>query len=157
MNTVKDELAWLNSHRDIFEYGIDGAVFKIDDLHTQHELAEGTKAPKWAVAFKYPPERKVTRLLDIILTVGRTGQITPNAVLQPVQLGGSTVKAASLCNADEIARLGINVGDTVIVEKSAEIIPKCCFYPEGRIYTCLECGFKGTLLDQERKHAKENR
>jgi DNA ligase (NAD+) len=155
VDTIKGELVWLNSHRDIFEYDIDGAVFKVDDLHTQSELADGTKAPKWAVAFKYPPERKATRLLDIILTVGRTGQITPNAVLQPVQLGGSTVKAASLCNADEIARLGIAIGDIVLVGKSAEIIPKCYPYPEGRIYTCPKCGFRGTLAEQEKKHAKK--
>ena len=113
-------------------FEVDGLVFKIDSTDTQQELGEGNKSPKWAVAFKFPPERKATILLDIILTVGRTGQITPNAVLEPLALSGSTVKAASLCNIDEIERLGINVGDAVYVEKAAEIIPKVMGVAEKR-------------------------
>jgi DNA ligase (NAD+) len=102
----------------------DGLVFKLNVLAKQQELGEGAKSPNWAVAFKYPPERKTTILKAITLQVGKTGQITPVAELEPVQLSGTVVRRASLCNQDEIARLRVNVGDEVYVEKSAEIIPK---------------------------------
>jgi DNA ligase (NAD+) len=102
----------------------DGLVFKVNDLATQDELGDGTRSPKWATAYKYPPERKPTLLKDIEISLGRLGTLTPVAILEPVQLSGTTVQRASLCNQDEIVRLGINIGDTVFVEKSAEIIPK---------------------------------
>lgn len=102
----------------------DGLVFKIDRLSLQDELGDGTRAPKWATAYKYPPERKPTLLKSIEISIGRLGTLTPVAILEPVQLSGTTVQRASLCNQDEVERLGINVGDTVFVEKSAEIIPK---------------------------------
>ena len=102
----------------------DGLVFKINSLSRQRELGEGTRSPNWAVAYKFPPERKRTKLVGVTLQVGRTGKITPVAELEPVVLGGTVVKRASLCNQDEIARLGVHVNDVVFVEKSAEIIPK---------------------------------
>ena len=102
----------------------DGLVFKIDRLSLQDELGDGTRAPKWATAYKYPPERKPTVLKDVVVSLGRLGTLTPVAILEPLQLSGTTVQRASLCNQDEINRLGINIGDTVFVEKSAEIIPK---------------------------------
>ena len=102
----------------------DGLVFKINDLQTQDALGDGTRSPKWATAYKYPPERKPTVLQDVEISLGRLGTLTPVAILEPVQLSGTTVQRASLCNQDEINRLGINIGDTVFVEKSAEIIPK---------------------------------
>ncbi|MGV0949121.1 MAG: NAD-dependent DNA ligase LigA [Azonexus sp.] len=102
----------------------DGLVFKINSLTAQDELGDGTRAPKWATAYKYPPERRVTRLKAVEVSIGRLGTLTPVAILEPVQLSGTTVQRASLCNQDEVTRLGIAVGDDVFVEKSAEIIPK---------------------------------
>jgi DNA ligase (NAD+) len=110
--------------RQMLDLPTDGLVFKIDDLSRQRELGDGTTYPHHSCAFKYPPERKPTDLLDITIQVGRTGKITPVAELRPLVLSGSVVRRASLCNADEIARLGLNVGDEVGVEKSAEVIPK---------------------------------
>jgi DNA ligase (NAD+) len=102
----------------------DGLVFKLNELVKQRELGDGTKYPNHSCAFKYPPERKPTLLLGITVQVGRTGKVTPVAELEPVPLSGTVVRRASLCNADEIARLNINIGDRVGVEKAAEIIPK---------------------------------
>jgi len=112
-----------DTNRKILNLATDGLVFKIDSLDKQRELGEGTRSPKWAVAYKYPPERKVTQLLGVTVQVGKTGRITPVAELKPVPLSGS-VRRANLCNQDEVERLGINIGDLVYVEKSAEIIPK---------------------------------
>jgi DNA ligase (NAD+) len=102
----------------------DGLVFKINSLNSQDDLGDGTRSPKWATAYKYPPERKPTRLKGIEISLGRLGTLTPVAILEPVQLSGTTVQRASLCNQDEVDRLGIAIGDDVFVEKSAEIIPK---------------------------------
>lgn len=102
----------------------DGLVFKLNSFAKQRELGEGTKYPKYACAFKFPPERKETKLISVTVQVGRTGKITPVAELQPVLLSGTTVRRASLCNQDEIDRLNVDIGDIVLVEKSAEIIPK---------------------------------
>lgn len=102
----------------------DGLVIKFTDPKVREELGAGTRSLKWAVAFKFPPKRVPTKLLGIELTVGRTGMVVPNARLKPVQVCGTTVSNASLCNQDEVDRLGIRIGDTVYVEKSGEIIPK---------------------------------
>lgn len=117
-------VAELDTARKHLNLDTDGLVFKVNDLAKQRDLGEGNKYPDWATAYKYPPERKATLLIDITLQVGKTGRITPVAELKPVSLSGTVVKRASLCNADEIIRLGINIGDSVFVEKSAEIIPK---------------------------------
>lgn len=121
---LRREIALADELRRHLVVATDGLVYKINDLARQRELGEGERSPKWAVAFKYPPERKATVLKGVSLQVGRTGRITPVAILEPVALGGTVVQRASLCNQDEINRLGINVGDSVLVEKSAEIIPK---------------------------------
>ena len=110
--------------RTCLDFATDGLVFKLNSLSQQRELGEGTKFPKWAAAFKFPPERKRTTLLSVTLQIGKSGKVTPVAELKPLSLGGSVVKRASLCNQDEIDRLGVNAGDEVLVEKSAEIIPK---------------------------------
>ena len=102
----------------------DGLVIKIHDLNRQRDLGHGTKYPNHSCAYKFPPERKPTVLRDITLQVGRTGKVTPVAELAPISLSGSKVQRASLCNGNEIQRLGITIGDHVLVEKSAEIIPK---------------------------------
>jgi DNA ligase (NAD+) len=114
----------MNVYRKQLDFPTDGLVFKINSLAKQRDLGEGSRAPNWATAFKFPPERKATKLTAITCTVGKTGRITPNAELAPLSLSGTMVTAASLCNQDEVERLGINVGDEVFVEKSAEIIPK---------------------------------
>lgn len=105
-------------------YATDGIVIKVNDLAYQQELGFTSRAPKWATAFKFPPEEARTKLLDIELGVGKTGAITPVAVLEPVQLAGTTVSRASLHNFDEIKRLDLRYGDYVFIKKAAEIIPK---------------------------------
>src|SRR5574344_1388330 len=105
-------------------YATDGVVIKVNDLASQEEMGFTARAPKWATAFKFPPEEVNTILKDIETGVGKTGAITPVAILQPVQLAGSTVSRASLHNFDEIKRLDVRIGDTVLIKKAAEIIPK---------------------------------
>lgn len=105
-------------------YNIDGAVVKIDNLQDRELLGATSKVPRWAIAYKYPPEEKQTKVIDIEVNVGRTGRLTPLAILEPVQLAGTTVSRASLHNQDQIDRLDIRIGDTVIVRKAAEIIPE---------------------------------
>ncbi|MEI8388577.1 MAG: NAD-dependent DNA ligase LigA [bacterium] len=105
-------------------YATDGVVIKINDIPTQEELGYTSRAPRWAIAYKFPPEEALTTLLDIEINTGRTGAVTPVAVLQPVKLAGTTVSRASLHNADEIERLDARIGDKVWVKKAAEIIPK---------------------------------
>ena len=106
------------------DYATDGVVIKVNRLDFQNELGFTSRAPKWATAFKFPPEEMSTKLLDIELGVGKTGAITPVAILEPVNLAGSIVARASLHNFDEISRLDIRIGDTVLIKKAAEIIPK---------------------------------
>lgn len=114
----------LGAMRDNLAYDIDGAVVKINKLSDRRVLGEGTNTPKWAVAYKYPPEEKETKLLDITLAVGRTGVLTPTAQLSPVRLAGTTVSRATLHNLDFIRARDIKIGDTVIVRKAGEIIPE---------------------------------
>lgn len=106
------------------DYATDGVVIKVNDIAIQKDLGYTARAPKWATAFKFPPEEVSTKLLDIEINTGKTGIITPVAILEPVQLAGSTVSRASLHNFDEIKRLDIRIGDTVLIKKAAEIIPK---------------------------------
>jgi DNA ligase (NAD+) len=121
---VKEMIQQMDVYRKSLNLATDGLVLKVNDLAKQRELGEGTRAPNWAIAYKFPPERKPTKLKAIELTVGKTGKLTPVAELEPVALSGTVVMKASLCNADEIDRLGLDVDDIVLVEKSAEIIPK---------------------------------
>jgi DNA ligase (NAD+) len=118
------EIEGADTNRKFLNLATDGLVFKINDLAKQRELGEGNKYPNWAVAYKFPPERKSTTLLGVTLQVGKSGRVTPVAELKPVNLSGTLVRRASLCNQAEINRLGINLDDEVWVEKSAEIIPK---------------------------------
>lgn len=106
------------------DYATDGVVIKVNDMLVQQEMGFTSRAPKWATAFKFPPEEVTTKLLDIEVGVGKTGAITPVAILEPVQLGGSTVARASLHNFDEVGRLDVRIGDRVYIKKAAEIIPK---------------------------------
>ena len=106
------------------DYATDGVVVKVNSIARQEELGFTARSPKWAIAYKFPPEEVVTTLLDIEINVGRTGAVTPVAILEPVKIAGSTVSRASLHNADEIERLGLRIDDKVYVKKAAEIIPK---------------------------------
>ena len=118
------EIAALGDGREQFPFDIDGAVVKLDDLHDREVIGSTAKFPKWAIAYKYPPEEKESRLLNIELSVGRTGRITPTAVFEPVRLCGTSVSRATLHNQDFIDDLDIGIGDTIVVYKSGEIIPK---------------------------------
>jgi DNA ligase (NAD+) len=110
--------------RDTLDYEIDGIVVKVDDVALQGDLGATSKAPRWAIAVKFPARQATTRLLDIRVQVGRTGALTPVAVLEPVGLSGVTISHATLHNEDEIARLGVAVGDRVLIERGGDVIPK---------------------------------
>ncbi len=114
---------WETKRFDL-NYATDGVVIKVNDFVCQQDLGFTSRAPKWATAYKFPPEEVTTKLLDIELNIGKTGAVTPVAILEPVLLAGSTVARASLHNFDEIKRLDIRIGDTVLIKKAAEIIPK---------------------------------
>lgn len=114
----------IGENRDKLDYDIDGAVVKIDSFADRRKLGNTAKVPRWAIAYKYPPEEKETKLLEIELSVGRTGRITPTAVFEPIRLCGTTVSRATLHNQDFIDDLDIRIGDTIVVYKSGEIIPK---------------------------------
>ncbi|MGN0348060.1 MAG: NAD-dependent DNA ligase LigA [Roseburia sp.] len=121
---VWDAICEIGESRGSLGYDIDGAVVKINHLKEREKLGATSKVPRWAVAYKYPPEEKETKLLQIELSVGRTGRITPTAIFEPVRLCGTTVSRATLHNQDFIDELDIGIGDTIIVYKSGEIIPK---------------------------------
>lgn len=124
IDEVFEFIDYWDTHRHDLPYETDGVVIKVNDLHQQEELGYTAKSPRWAVAYKFKAERVSTRLHKITYQVGRTGAITPVANLEPVQLGGTVVKRASLHNADQIEKLDIREGDEVYVEKGGEIIPK---------------------------------
>lgn len=119
-----DEIRRLGEHRDELPYDMDGAVVKLNSLTDREMLGSTSKVPRWAIAYKYPPEQKPSQLLDIVVQVGRTGVLTPKAVLAPVRLAGTTVTNATLHNQDFITERDIRIGDTVIVQKAGEIIPE---------------------------------
>lgn len=121
---VWDAICAIGENRGNLAYDIDGAVVKINDFAQREKLGATSKVPRWAVAYKYPPEEKETKLLDIELSVGRTGRITPTAIFEPIRLCGTSVSRATLHNQDFIDQLDIGIGDTIVVYKSGEIIPK---------------------------------
>lgn len=118
------EIENIGESRGSLEYDIDGAVIKVNDFKSRNQLGSTAKFPKWAVAFKYPPEEKQTKILDIEIAVGRTGVLTPTAILEPVHLAGTTVSRATLHNIDFIKEKGIAIGDIVTVRKAGDIIPE---------------------------------
>ena len=122
--SIEEYCKYWEFERQKLDFATDGIVVKLNDVSKQNELGYTARAPKWATAFKFPPEEIETELLDIELSVGKTGALTPVAILTPVQLAGTIVKRASLHNFDEIERLHINIGDKVVIKKAAEIIPK---------------------------------
>jgi DNA ligase (NAD+) len=125
--TIEEVIDFANEKealRDELGYEIDGLVVKVNSTALQDEFGATSKAPRWAIAYKYPARQASTKVLDIFVSVGRTGAITPVALLEPVFLAGTTVARATLHNEDEIKRLGVKIGDTVMIEKSGEVIPK---------------------------------
>ena len=118
------QVAAIGEGREDFPFDIDGAVIKVNDLAQRELLGSTAKFPRWAAAYKYPPEVKPSRVLDIVIQVGRTGVLTPRAVLEPVRLAGTTVTSATLHNQDFIAEKDVRIGDTVLVRKAGEIIPE---------------------------------
>ena len=124
MDDISAHVEYLGDKRPDLTFDMDGAVIKINDLAERKTIGEGTSTPKWAVAYKYPPEEKKTKLLSIDIQVGRTGVLTPTANLEPVRLAGTTVSRATLHNANFIEERDIRIGDTVIVRKAGEIIPE---------------------------------
>ena len=152
-DNIKDcveRIQWLGENRGELPYDMDGAVIKLDSLKERIALGSTAKAPRWAVAFKYPPEKKESRVLDVVVQVGRTGVLTPKAIVEPVRLAGTTVSAATLHKQDNIDRLDLRIGDTVLLQKAGEIIPEVLSVnlskrPEGTVpfvmpSVCPECG-----------------
>ena len=125
--TRNEVLAYIenyNVHRHDVEHEIDGVVIKVDEIADQRKLGFTSRAPKWAIAYKYPPEEVTTKLLDIKVSVGRTGRVTPFAFMEPVKVAGSTVTNATLHNQEEIERKGVLIGDTVVIRKAGDVIPE---------------------------------
>jgi len=145
-----ERIEYLGEHRDELAYDMDGAVIKINSISQREVLGSTAKAPRWAVAYKYPPEKKESKVLDVVIQVGRTGVLTPKVIVEPVRLAGTTVSAATLHNQDNIDRLDLRIGDTVLLQKAGEIIPEVLSVnkskrPDGTVpYVmpafCPECG-----------------
>lgn len=147
---VAEHVAYWGSHRHDAVHEIDGVVVKVDEVSSQRRLGSTSRAPRWAIAFKYPPEEATTTLLDIKVQVGRTGRVTPFAVMEPVKVAGSTVARATLHNAGEVKRKGVLIGDRIVIRKAGDVIPEVLgpvidARPAGaRAFemplTCPECG-----------------
>ncbi|NUU23148.1 MAG: NAD-dependent DNA ligase LigA [Streptomycetaceae bacterium] len=121
---VKDFIRYFGEHRNSVEHEIDGVVVKVDEIALQGRLGATSKAPRWAIAFKYPPQEVNTKLLDIKVNVGRTGRVTPYAVMEPVKVAGSTVAYATLHNQEVVKAKGVLIGDTVVLRKAGDVIPE---------------------------------
>ncbi|MFW0791935.1 NAD-dependent DNA ligase LigA [Gordonia sp. CPCC 205333] len=144
------KVAYWGEHRHDVEHEIDGLVVKVDDVTVQRRLGSTSRAPRWAIAYKYPPEEATTKLLDIKVGVGRTGRVTPFAFMEPVLVAGSTVSRATLHNASEVERKGVWIGDTVTIRKAGDVIPEVLgpvvelrddsAYPFVMPTHCPECG-----------------
>ena len=149
----------MTEKRDTLPYEIDGIVIKVNNLEEQVRLGYTAKVPKWAIAYKFPAEEVVTKLKDIIFTIGRTGQITPNAILEPVRVAGSTVQRATLHNEDNVKNKDIRIGDYVVVRKAGDVIPEVVRSLKERrdgseekfkmIEYCPHCGSRLVRKDNE--------
>jgi DNA ligase (NAD+) len=124
LEAVRGFVSYYGQHRHDLDHEIDGVVVKVDDVATQRRLGSTSRAPRWAIAFKYPPEEVTTKLLRIEVNIGRTGRATPYGIMEPVVVSGSTVETATLHNAQEVARKDVRVGDTVVLRKAGDVIPE---------------------------------
>ena len=160
-NNVQEVLEFIKywtEHRDDLEYEIDGIVIKLDDVNSQNKLGFNARTPKWAIAYKFPATTVTTRLIDIIFTVGRTGKITPNAVLEPVKVAGSTIARATLHNEDNVVCKDIRINDKVIIRKAGDVIPEVVSAKkedrdgnEIKFEMISECPICGTKLIRKEK------
>jgi DNA ligase (NAD+) len=158
IDEVVEKITYWGEHRHDVEHEIDGLVVKVDEVALQRRLGTTSRAPRWAIAYKYPPEEATTRLLDIKVQVGRTGRVTPYAEMEPVKIAGSTVASATLHNADEVVRKGVLIGDRVVIRKAGDVIPEVLGpvadartgeeYPFVMPTVCPECG---TVLRREKE------
>jgi DNA ligase (NAD+) len=165
LDEVKEFISHFGEHRhDVTEHEIDGVVIKVDDVSLQRRLGSTSRAPRWAIAFKYPPEEVNTRLLEIRVNVGRTGRVTPYGVMEPTKVAGSTVERATLHNAYEVKRKDVRPGDTVILRKAGDVIPEILGpvlalrpddLPEWVMPT--ECPSCGTTLAEQKEGDKDLR
>ncbi len=165
LDEVKDFISHFGEHRhDVTEHEIDGVVIKVDDVSLQRRLGSTSRAPRWAIAFKYPPEEVNTKLLEIRVNVGRTGRVTPYGVMEPTKVAGSTVERATLHNAYEVKRKDVRPGDTVILRKAGDVIPEIlgpvlALRPEGLAEWEMptECPSCGTTLAEQKEGDKDLR
>ncbi len=165
LDEVKEFITYFGEHRhDVTEHEIDGVVVKVDDVALQRRLGSTSRAPRWAIAFKYPPEEVNTKLLEIRVNVGRTGRVTPYGVMEPTKVAGSTVENATLHNAHEVKRKDVRPGDTVILRKAGDVIPEIlgpvlALRPEGLEEWVMptECPACGTTLAQQKEGDKDLR
>jgi DNA ligase (NAD+) len=161
---VRDYIAHFGAHRHDVEHEIDGVVVKVNEIALQKQMGETSRAPRWAIAYKYPPEVVRTRLLDIEVNVGRTGRVTPFALMEPVRVAGSTVSMATLHNAFEVERKGVLIGDMVFLRKAGDVIPEV-LGPVVEVRTGAERAFRmptkcpscGTRLAPEKEGDKDIR
>ena len=161
---VEEFITHYGEHRHDVEHEIDGVVVKVDDVAAQRRLGSTSRAPRWAIAFKYPPEEVNAKLLDIRVNVGRTGRVTPYAVMEPTRVAGSTVENATLHNAHEVKRKDVRPGDTVILRKAGDVIPEVLgpvlpLRPEGLPEWVMptECPSCGTPLAEQKEGDKDLR
>ena len=161
---VEEFITYYGEHRHDVEHEIDGVVVKVDDVAAQRRLGSTSRAPRWAIAFKYPPEEVNAKLLDIRVNVGRTGRVTPYAVMEPTRVAGSTVENATLHNAHEVKRKDVRPGDTVILRKAGDVIPEVLgpvlpLRPEGLPEWVMptECPSCGTPLAEQKEGDKDLR
>jgi DNA ligase (NAD+) len=162
LSTIDELIEYINywgEHRHEVKHEIDGVVVKIDEVTAQRRLGSTSRAPRWAIAFKYPPEEATTKLLDIRVNVGRTGRVTPFAFMEPVTVAGSTVSLATLHNADEVRRKGVLIGDTVTIRKAGDVIPEVLgpvvnlrSGDEREFVMPMQCPECGTPLRREREN-----
>ncbi|HEY7723352.1 MAG TPA: NAD-dependent DNA ligase LigA [Pedococcus sp.] len=164
IDEVQEFVTLYGENRHSVEHEIDGIVVKVDEVAVQRQLGSTSRAPRWAIAYKYPPEEVNTKLLDIQVNVGRTGRVTPFGVMEPVVVAGSTVERATLHNADEVKRKGVLIGDTVVLRKAGDVIPEILGPvvdlrdgTERAFVMPTECPSCGTPLKPEKEGDKDIR
>ncbi len=164
LKEVREFIDYYGEHRHSVEHEIDGVVVKVDQVVLQRRLGSTSRAPRWAIAFKYPPEEVNAKLISIEVNTGRTGRVTPFGVMEPIRVAGSTVERATLHNAHEVARKDVRPGDTVVLRKAGDVIPEIVgpvlgLRPEGlkKWVMPTECPACGTTLVQEKEGDKDLR